>query len=104
MWTWLKNFFGIKNKEDVLVNPVVVIDNKDKVVNTVVITEQVEIFQESKKTSPAVIDDVIAIPSTLPAADLNGMKKNELLALAKEKGLKANASMNKQALIDLLNG
>ena len=104
MWTWLKNFFGIGNKEDVLVNPVVVIDNKDEIVNTVVITEQVEISEESKKTAPAVIDDVMVIPSTSPAADLTGMKKDELLALAKEKGLKANASMNKQALIALING
>lgn len=90
MWTWLKNYFGFGNNTDVLVNPVVVIDNKDEIVNTVVITEQVEISEETNNTAPAV--------------DLNGMKKDELLTLAKEKGLKANASMNKQALIALING
>jgi hypothetical protein len=34
--------------------------------------------------------------------DLDSMKKNELLAHAKANGIKANASMNKAALIDAI--
>jgi len=34
--------------------------------------------------------------------DLNSMKKNELLAHAKANGVKANASMNKAALIEAI--
>ena len=85
MWTWLKNLLGIGYKKDVFLHPVVVIENKDEIVNTVVITEQV-------------------IETAVTAINLSSMKKEELLSLAKEKGLKANASMNKQTLIDLLNG
>lgn len=36
------------------------------------------------------------------AVDLNSMKKNELLAHAKASGIKANASMNKAALIEAI--
>jgi hypothetical protein len=36
------------------------------------------------------------------AVDLDSMKKNELLAHAKANGIKANASMNKAALIDAI--
>jgi hypothetical protein len=98
MWTWLKNFLGLNEKTETTVNPVVTIENKDEVVNTVVIEETVEdevlpILEAAQPETPV---------ST--AIDLNSMKKDELLALAKEKGLKANASMNKQALIALING
>lgn len=34
--------------------------------------------------------------------DFNSMKKNELLAYAKKNGIKANASMNKAALVKAL--
>lgn len=95
MWTWLKNFIGITDKKEVLVNPVVVIENKDEIVNTIVIETEVKYL--STPDPVAVID----IDST---TDYNSMKKDELLALAKEKGLKANASMNKKALINLING
>ena len=93
MWTWLKNKLGIGHKEETIINPVVVIENKDDIVETVVITEQV---------IETATDEIIN--KTVAAVDLSNMKKEELLSLAKEKGLKANASMNKQALIALLNG
>jgi hypothetical protein len=98
MWTWLMNFLGLNKQTETVVVPVVTIENKDEVVNTVVIQETIE-------------DEVLPILETSQpettvstATDLNSMKKDELLALAKEKGLKANASMNKQALIALING
>ena len=37
------------------------------------------------------------------AVDLSTMKKDELLAHAKANGIKANASMSKQKLIDAIN-
>ena len=39
---------------------------------------------------------------TAAKVDLDGMKKAELLAHAKKNGIKANASMNKAALIDAI--
>jgi|TARA_B110000977_G_C10825297_1_gene395882 hypothetical protein len=38
----------------------------------------------------------------VPKVDFNSMKKNELLAYAKKNGIKANASMNKAALVKAL--
>ena len=94
MWTWLKNFLGLNNQTEPKVNPVVIIENKDEVVNTVVIQETIEDEVLPIHSTPAVSDTV----------DLNSLKKDELLALAKEKGLKVNASMNKQTLVNLING
>ena len=37
-----------------------------------------------------------------PKVDFDSMKKNELLAYAKKNGIKANASMNKAALVKIL--
>ena len=39
---------------------------------------------------------------TAPKVDFDSMKKNELLAYAKKNGIKANASMNKAALVKIL--
>ena len=55
------------------------------------------------------VETVVAVKETVKKAtkksvDLTSMKKAELLAHAKSVGAKANASMNKQEIIDAING
>lgn len=96
MWTWLMNFFRLRNKEEnVFVNQIESTNVETKAVEPAV----EEIVEVETKTAE---DEILPIISN--SVDLTAMKKDELLAMAKEKGLKANASMNKQALIDLING
>ena len=58
----------------------------------------------NKVTTPAEKPKTTKKKATKQAAkvDLDGMKKAELLAHAKKNGVKANASMNKAALIDAI--
>lgn len=60
-----------------------------------------EVINEIAKETPAPTKTTTKKKPATKAAkiDLDSMKKNELLAHAKDKGIKANASMNKAALI-----
>ena len=95
MFTWLKKLFG----SDVPDTPVIAQAPKEEVkshVGKVVKVEQATVPAKPKKQSKK--------PATKKTAkvDLDSMKKNELLAHAKANGVKANASMNKAALIDAI--
>ena len=57
-----------------------------------------EVFPEIPE-EPKPIKKVVKKASKV---DFDSMKKNELLAYAKKNGIKANASMNKAALIKIL--
>ena len=89
MFTWLKKLFGT----DVPDTPVIAQHPKEEVQSQVSKkVEQVEPIAKPKKP---------AIKKTA-SVDLDSMKKNELLDHAKANGIKANASMNKAALIDAI--
>jgi len=85
MFTWLKKLFG----SDVPDTPVIAQAPKEEAKSH--ISKVVKVEQTKK-------------PATKKAAkvDLDSMKKNELLAHAKAKGIKANASMNKAALLEAI--
>ena len=92
MFTWLKKLFG----SDVSDTPVIAQAPKKEVqshVGKIVKVEQATVPAKPKKQAKK--------PAAIKAAkvDLDSMKKDELLAHAKAKGIKANASMNKAALI-----
>jgi len=67
---------------------------------------------EAEKAAPASVAAAAPVKKAAPAkkpatkkaakVDLDSMKKNELLAHAKANGVKANASMNKAALIEAI--
>ena len=90
MFNWLKKLFG----SDIPDTPV--------------------IAQEPKEEAPkAAVGKVTKVEGNIPAkpkakktkaksVDLNAMTKKDLLALAKEKGVKANASLSKDELIKRL--
>ena len=78
MFKWLKSLFGF----DVPDTPVIAQESAPK-------AEKKPAAIKAKKTTTKKADKV----------DLDSMKKDELLAHAKKNGVKANASMNKAALI-----
>ena len=82
MFTWLKNLF--------------VGTSVPEVINEVIKEEP-----KVKEAKPAPTPKATKKKTTKKAAtvDLDSMKKNELLAHAKANGIKANASMNKAALV-----
>lgn len=95
MFNWLKKLFGF----DVPDTPVIAQESKKEVqshVSKVVKVEQAEVPAKPKKQAkkPA---------AKLAKVDLDSMKKADLLALAKEKGIKANASLSKGELVDRIN-
>ena len=96
MFNWLKKLFG----SDVPDTPVIAQAPKEEVkshVGKVVKVEQANVPAKPKKQAKK--------PATKKTAkvDLESMKKAELLALAKEKGVKANASLSKGELIERIN-
>ena len=94
MLTWLKNLFGSDYPETpVITQEPVKEETKSQVSKKV---EQVKPIAKPKKQTKK--------PATKKTAkvDLDSMKKNELLDHAKANGIKANASMNKAALIDAI--
>jgi hypothetical protein len=86
MFKWLKNLFSGTSVPEVI-NEVTKEEPK---------VEQAKPVAKPKKQAKK--------PATKKAAtvDLDSMKKNELLAHAKANGIKANASMNKAALIEAI--
>mgnify|MGYP000991152034 CR=1 FL=1 len=86
MIKWLKSLFGFDTPDTPVIaqEPVKAPEPK---------AEQAKPVAKPKKQAKK--------PATKKAAtvDLDSMKKNELLAHAKANGIKANASMNKAALI-----
>ena len=60
----------------------------------------VEIVAKAVEATPT--PKKVIKPKKAKKVDLNSMKKNELLAYAKKNGIKANASMNKAALVKAL--
>ena len=87
MFKWLKSLFG------------------SDIPDTPEIAKSVDV-QETVKPEPKVtpVKKPTKKKATKKAAkvDLDSMKKNELLAHAKANGIKANASMNKAALIEAI--
>lgn len=69
MWTWLKNLLGIDHKKETTVSPVVVIDNKDEIVNTIVIEETIQLVKEEEKT--------VAVPATKESKPKRSKKTTE---------------------------
>jgi hypothetical protein len=75
MFTWFKNFLGLNSKdESVFVNQI-----------------------ENLETDISAVESV-----SNSTVDLNSMKKPELLSYAKENGIKVNASMNKDAILNAI--
>jgi len=95
MFTWLKKLFGT----DVPDTPVIAQQPKEEAqshVGKVVKVEPVKSVAKTKKQTKKTATKKTA------KVDLDSMKKNELLDHAKANGIKANASMNKAALIDAI--
>lgn len=84
MLNWFKNIFGIAPKREVLV-----------------LDEPVKPEPKPKAQKSAAKPKKKAQKSV--KVDLAAMKKDELLAHAKSNGVKANASMSKQKIIDAIN-
>lgn len=80
-------------------------DAKKAVENTVEGVKEVasKVAGEVAETATEVVEKVKKPRKKKEAVDLSAMKKDELLAHAKDKGVKANASMNKQEIIDAIN-
>ena len=93
MLKWLKSIFGFETP----LEPTLKADKAEaeKSVNDladIAIAQKPAATKAPKKTASKKAAKV----------DLDSMKKNELLAHAKANGIKANASMNKAALIDAI--
>jgi hypothetical protein len=86
MFKWLTNLFSSKGTVPEVINDVMKEEPK------------------AEPAKPAAKPKTAKKKTTKKAAnvDLDSMKKNELLAHAKANGIKANASMNKAALIDAI--
>ena len=97
MFKWLKSLFGT----DVPDTPVIAQQPKEEVQSHVSKVVKVEVEQAE---APAKPKKQPKKPAAIKAAkvDLDSMKKDELLAHAKAKGIKANASMNKAALLEAI--
>lgn len=93
MFTWLKKLFGT----DVPDTPVIAQQPKEEVQSQV--SKKVEQVKPIAKTKKQIKKTTTKKTASV---DLDSMKKNELLDHAKAKGVKANASMNKAALIDAI--
>ena len=81
MLKWIKSLFGGKTDEVKLPDESVTVTEVEKPVKK----------RTTKKSTPK---------KKAPTDDLSAMSKVSLLALAKEKGIKANASLKKSEIID----
>ena len=98
MFKWLKNIFGSKSEPLVLTQEQRVNDLSDiAIAQSTPKVEQAEPVAKPKKQAKK--------PATKKVAtvDLDGMSKKDLLAHAKSKGIKANASMNKADILAAIN-
>ena len=87
MFNWIKRLLGFKEEKD---EPLVLTDsikhnNETKVQ---------ELYSESKTTKPKKKEN------KKNSEDLDSMTKKQLLAEAKNRGVKANASLNKSAILE----
>lgn len=94
MFTWLKNLFN----KDITTN--ILLDFPDNpIINSPVesVVEQAEPVAKPKKQAKK--------PATkkVVTVDLDSMSKKDLLAHAKQNGVKANASMNKADILAAIN-
>ena len=76
MFTWLKNLFGKKSE-------------------TLVLTQKVRVEETPKPTKKVKPKKV-----KTKTADLDSMNKTQLLAEAKKRGIKANASLKKEEVLE----
>ena len=76
MFTWLKNLFG-------------------KTSETLVLTQEVRVEEKPKSTKK-----VKPKKAKTKTVDLNSMNKTQLLAEAKKRGIKANASLKKEEVLE----
>lgn len=81
---WLKKVLGKKSEPLILTNPIKYED-------------EVKVTERPSKPKPT------KTKAKKSEVNLDSMKKPELLAYAKKNGIKANASMNKAALISKIN-
>lgn len=84
MFNWLKKLFGSDIPDTPVIAQQPVVEQVEPVAKPKMQTKKPT---KTKKTT----------------VDLNSMKKADLLALAKEKGIKANASLSKGELIERIN-
>lgn len=78
MFTWLRNLFVTKPEPLILIDPVEV-------------REEVSVPKKPKK--------VISKKVNTPTVDLDSLSKSQLLAEAKSRGVKANASLKREELL-----
>jgi hypothetical protein len=93
MFNWLKKLFGL----DVPDTPVIAQTVKTEAPKATVgkVEEVVSDIPKATKSKPKA--------KKTAKVDLTSMSKKDLLALAKEKGVKANASLKKDELIERIN-
>lgn len=95
MFSWLKSLFG--KRSNIEAGSVV------NVINTVAENDDVTNARLTAKVSKAKKAAVTKTKKTTKkTVDLSAMTKTQLLALAKERGVKANASLNKAELLKRL--
>ena len=92
MFNWLKNLFGKKSEPLILTNP---IKYEDGVKVTERPSEPKPTKSKAQKPKKSVTKET--------KVDLDSMSKKDLLAHAKANGIKANASLKKDELIERIN-
>ena len=101
MFGWLKKLFGSSAPSVEVVEQAVVEAPKEKVqshVSKVVKVEQAEAPAKPKKQAKKPAAKPKA--SKVKAADLDSMNKKQLLEEAKKRGVKANASLKKEEILE----
>lgn len=89
MFSWLKNLFSKKPEPLVLTNPI-------KYKEEVKITERPPAPTPTKPNAPRVEESA----TNETKIDLDSMNKTQLLAEAKRRGVKANASLKKNEIVE----
>lgn len=99
MFNWLKKLFGITPVETKQEEAVILSKEEASKVTVSKVTE----VKSNIPTNKAKPKKQTKKAAKAKAVDLDAMTKKDLLALAKEKGIKANASLSKGELVERIN-
>jgi hypothetical protein len=95
MFNWLKKLFGL----DVPDTPVIAQETKSETPKATVGKVEEVVSDIPKATKPKAKKTA----KKAEAVDLSSMNKTELLAEAKKRGIKANASLKKDEILERIN-
>ena len=98
MFGWLRNLFGSKVQ---LTGEPLVLTEEQKVTDNAALAETV-VVEEAPKPKKATAPKPKKATKAKATEDLSSMNKTQLLALCKERGVAANASLKKAEILQRL--